>query len=139
MAERRFIEHTKVPYNGGIHNIAILWREIVIYLFISAKASHDHRQAAQNLMLSKMLIQALIQARNPTHCLIVGDLNYNTIDWNLCLSKRDADEASRKWNILETLKDLYLYQHCRDRESTPAFRRASAQQMSCHNTRAMFR
>ncbi len=71
---------------------------LFIYLFISAKAIlhyHYHRQAANNLTLSEMLIQALIQAQNPTHCLILGD-NYNTIDWNLCISKRDADDFEKK-------------------------------------------
>ncbi len=70
-------------------------------------------EAANNLQLAltEMLIPAL--ARNPTHCLIVGDFNYNTIDWNLGIGKGAAAKASGEWKFLKTLKDLYLYRHCR--------------------------
>ena len=60
-----------------------------------------------NLSLNELLITAL--DLKDTHTLIVGDLNYGNLNWELLQSHESLEHSSSLF--METIKDLFLYQH----------------------------
>ncbi len=65
-----------------------------------------------NILLSLLINQSL--ETKPTHLLIMGDMNYSDINWDLRSSQKAQDEVSGEFLFLKALDDLYLHQHCRE-------------------------
>jgi len=47
---------------------------------------------------------------NSTHALILGDFNYQNVDWNT-LKTEGESSAREDYKIVEPLRDGYLFQH----------------------------
>lgn len=60
-----------------------------------------------NQNLNKLL--KWIPTQNYSHICVVGDFNYKDINWTTCSTTKN--ETSKEASFLETIQDIFLYQH----------------------------
>lgn len=71
-------------------------------IYRSPSSSRDN-----NLLLNNLLTKAV--NLKDSHVLIVGDFNYGSLNWELLQTTESTDSSASIF--IETIKDLFLYQH----------------------------
>ena len=76
-------------------------------------AYHRPSNIQANNTLLPLLIEQSLETK-PKHLLIMVDMNYSDINWDLRGSQKALDKVSGEFLFRKALDDLYLHQHCRE-------------------------